>query len=331
MKKLYSTVIVIFLALFTFANPVDTSVPGNGNWKINSTWSLDRLPANIDTVVIPAGKIVVIDDIENLSADFLYIKVYGTLKFTNGKLWLNDKSSVVVFMGGSILGTGNSSETLRIGGVDKFSGGIDGALLGPVSASKTTGSSPYGFSSFSNTPLPVKFIGFNVARQNNNVLIQWVTAEEVNSSYYEVQRSENSNDWNTIASISAAVNTMLTHSYSYTDKNSTSQIAYYRIRQADVDGRFVITAVRMIKNEDGNTEIKVNATSSASIYVHFSEQVKANVVVRLTSSNGQVVSQKTFDEPVGQVIVPIQNAMKGVYIVTVTDGQNLKFSKQILL
>jgi hypothetical protein len=99
----------------------------------------------------------------------------------------------------------------------------------------------------------------------------------------------------------------------------------------DANGKFVITPVHMIKIENGDTEIKVSSSSSNSIYVHFSEQVKANVMIRLTSSNGQIVSQKTFGEPVGQVMMPVQNAIKGIYIVTVTDGQDLKFSKQILL
>jgi hypothetical protein len=99
----------------------------------------------------------------------------------------------------------------------------------------------------------------------------------------------------------------------------------------DIDGRFTITAVRTIKNENRDAEIKVNASSSNSIYVHFSEQVKENVVVRLISTTGQIVSQKTFDESVGQVVVAAQNTIKGIYIITATDGQNLKFSKQILL
>jgi hypothetical protein len=331
MKKLYSVIIVILTVTFTFANPVINSITANGNWKNSSTWNLSRVPADGDTVVIPTGKIVVIDNIQNLSTGFLYIKVYGVLKFSNGKLWLNDNSVVIIFNGGSITGTGNSSETLRIGIVEKFSSGIDGTLTISGFANKTTGTSPLGFNSSINILLPVKFVGFNVARQNNNVLVEWVTAEEMNSSYYEVQRSENGNDWNTIASIAASGTTTLTHSYSFTDRNIATKIVYYRIRQVDINGRFVITPVRMIKNENGGTEIKVNSSSSNSIYVHFSEQVKANVVIRLTSSNGQIVSQKTFGEPVGQVMVPVQNAIKGIYIVTVTDGQDLKFSKQILL
>src|SRR5258705_12240200 len=144
MKKLYSVIIVILTVNFTFANPVINSITANGNWKNSSTWNLSRVPADGDTVVIPAGKIVVIDNVENLSTESLYIKVYGILKFTNGKLWLDNNSTIIIFNGGSITGTGSSSETLRIGSVDKFSGGIDGTLTSAGFANKTTGISPLG-------------------------------------------------------------------------------------------------------------------------------------------------------------------------------------------
>ncbi len=313
MKKLYSTVIVILSVIFTFANPVNTALGNNNNWKDAASWSLNRKPQGGDTIVIPAGVTLIIDNNQDLHSQFLYVEIYGTLEINTGtRLKLNSASSIIVYTTGTI--NANSVTKLK---------GSDADVSGPKLANNTTSSSPNGFDFF--TPLPVKFIGFNVARQNNNVLVQWATAEEINSSYFEVQRSENGNDWNTITTITAAGNTTLTRSYSYTDRNVTAKVVYYRVRQVDIDGRFTITPVRMIKNETGNTEIKISATSSNSVYLHFSEQVKANVVVRLISTNGQVVSQKTFDEPVGQVMMPVQNALKGIYVVNITDGQDLKF------
>ena len=87
----------------------------------------------------------------------------------------------------------------------------------------------------------------------------------------------------------------------------------------------------MLKNENGNTEVDIIGASNTTIYLQFSEQIKNNVIVRLISMSGQIVSQQILDEPIGQVLVPVQNTMKGIYIVSVTDGQNIKFSKQLLL
>jgi hypothetical protein len=329
MKKLYTAVLLTLIINSVFANPVITAI-GNSNWKNNSTWSLNRVPANGDTVVIPAGKTVIIDNVQDLSTGFLYVKIYGTLKLSGGKLWVDANSSIIIYVGGALIGTGNSSETLRIDGVNKFWGHNDVTILGPAYANKTTGVSPNGFTLGSIT-LPVKFIGFSVSPQDHNAMIQWATAEEINSSYFEVQRSNNGSDWTTIANVTAAGNTTLTHSYSYTDKNIIGNLVYYRIKQVDIDGKFIITPVRMLKNEKGNAVVSIVGTSSNSTYVQFSEQIRNNVTVRLTSMSGQIVSQQILDEPFGQVLVPVQNTVKGVYIVSVTDGQNIKFSKQLLL
>jgi len=329
MKKLYTAVLLTIIINSVFASPVITAI-GNGNWKNNSTWSLNRVPANGDTVVIPAGKTVVIDNVQNLSNSFLYVKINGTLKLSGGKLWVDVNSSIIIYSGGALIGTGNSSETLRIDGVNKFWGHNDVTILGPAYANKTTGVSPNGFTLGSIT-LPVKFIGFSVSLQDHNAVIQWATAEEINSSYFELQRSNNGSDWSTIANITAAGNTTLTHSYSYTDKNISGNLVYYRIKQVDIDGKFIVTPVRKLKNENGNAVVSIAGASSNSIYVQFSEQIKNTVTVRVTSMSGQIVSQEILNEPIGQVSVPVQNRTKGIYIVSVTDGQNIKFSKQLLL
>ena len=130
-----------------------------------------------DTVVIPAGKTVVIDDVENLSSDFLYVKVYGTLKLTGGKLWLDVNSSGCIYIGGSVTGTGNSSETLKIDGVNKYWGHDDLTIFGPAYANQTTGVSPNGFN-LGIVTLPVKFISFSLASQNNNVIIEWAKPQK---------------------------------------------------------------------------------------------------------------------------------------------------------
>ena len=179
--------------------------------------------------------------------------------------------------------------------------------------------------------LPVRFISFNVALQDNNILVEWATAEESNSSYYEIERSENGINWSAVGVVKAAGNSSATNKYSFTDKNVSSKIVYYRIKQVDADGKFVETPIRMIKMQAGTATIKVTAASSNSIYVHFSEQVKANVMIRVASLSGQIISQQTINQPVGQVTIPAGTNARGIYVVTVSDGKDLTVSKTIAL
>jgi G8 domain len=327
MKNLYLITFSLLLATISIAAPTITAVSSNGNWINNSTWDLNRVPANGDTVIIPTGKTVVVNTNENPGT--LFIKVYGTLRLfgDGGILTVDNGGTIKVFTGGNITSSGSPSAQVRIGNQKKYQGN-EPDVNGPMIADKTTGP---GFVPFIEFTLPVRFISFNVARQNNNILVEWATAEESNSSYYEIERSENGINWTGIGIIKAAGNSSAINKYSFIDKNIISKIVYYRIKQVDADGKFVETSIRMIKMQAGTATIKITAASSNSIYVHFSEQVKANVMIRVASISGQIVSQQTINQPVGQVIIPSHTNTRGIYVVTVSDGQNLTISKSIVL
>ena len=203
MKKFYLPVLFFLVTLTAFAGPTNNAVPASGNWKNTSTWNLNRLPQHGDTVVIPVGVTVYITDIQNYSTEDLYIKVYGTLDISGGKLWLGVNSVIIVYTGGTITASGSPSETLKIGGDVKFEGTM-GSIVGPAVATSSTGTAPSGFLPFPEAPLPVKFIGFNIARQQNDVLVQWVTGEESSNDYFEVQRSENGTNWYVVGKVAGA-------------------------------------------------------------------------------------------------------------------------------
>jgi hypothetical protein len=322
MKTIYSITFFLLISSISFATPKITAI-SNGNWSNSSSWDLNRVPANGDTVIIPVGKTITIVNSE--APGLLYIQVYGTLKLNGGKLTIDDNSTILVYGGAKITSSGSSSEKIKIGNTEKYRG-TDSDVIGAQMANQTTGGGFVGFS-----PLPVKFIAFDVSKQNNYVLVEWITAEEVNSSYYQVERSLNGSDWTAIGTVNSSTNSNTTKSYSLIDKNISAKIIYYRIRQVDLDGKFVITPVRSIKMQNGNTEIKITAASNNSVYIHFSEEQKSCVMITITSFSGQSISKQTINHPVGQVMVQTRTTSHGAYIVTVNDGNGLSVSKQILL
>lgn len=95
------------------------------------------------------------------------------------------------------------------------------------------------FASPIGTVVPVLFSQFDAKCSTNGTLITWTTAQESNSSYFEVQRSVDGNTWKTIGSTPAAGNSALDRRYSQVDLEAGN--AVYRIRQVDRDGQFVYT------------------------------------------------------------------------------------------
>lgn len=306
----------------------------NSKWDAGSTWNLNRAPVSGDTVIIPAGKTVIIDNMENLAhgnANNVYVQVYGTLLFQkNGKLVLNENSKITVYPGGVIRGTGSSSQSIRIGNKHKFFGNeIIYTYSSPRIADPSTDISPYGFTRSNDIVLPVKFVSFSASSKYKNVLIEWTAAEEGNAGLYELERSENAKTWTTVTVVSATGNGAANH-YSYTDKSFTAEVVYYRVKQVDPKGNHTFSEVNSIKREGEMTAapIKISAKNS-QVVLQFDKQVKGAVEVNLISLSGQVLSRQTLQAPVGQYAV--SSNLKGAYIVSVSNAKDLAIARQISL
>jgi hypothetical protein len=81
MKQFYFLILSVVLFKVSFSAPVITA-SSNGYWNSPATWNLNRLPLVGDSIVIPVGKTITISDDQTFKG-FVYIKVYGLLKFQN--------------------------------------------------------------------------------------------------------------------------------------------------------------------------------------------------------------------------------------------------------
>ncbi len=96
--------------------------------------------------------------------------------------------------------------------------------------------------------LPLNLISFTGSKQNNDALLQWKTANEINTSRFEIQRSENGIDFITAGTVAAGSSL-----YSFADVNTfiTKQIVFYRLKSIDADGKFSYSGIVKLSNEQG--------------------------------------------------------------------------------
>ncbi|HEV7620586.1 MAG TPA: hypothetical protein VGO09_02565, partial [Flavisolibacter sp.] len=149
---------------------------------------------------------------------------------------------------------------------------------------------------------------------------------------YEIERSIDGSNWNTIAYVMASGSTNNVNNYSYTDKNINANVIYYRIKQVDNGGSFTYTIIETLKTAITNSGIEVKiASADHKVILQFSQEVKSNVVVRFISFGGQVISQQTVNQPMGQVVLNADASLRGNYIVSVSNNQDLNTARQIIL
>lgn len=95
-------------------------------------------------------------------------------------------------------------------------------------------------------PLPVEIIFFNANQQYKQNIIEWKTATEINTSYFEVERATDNVIFSSLGTITAAFNSKDVVSYQLVDKQPKNGLNYYRLKQYDVNGSLTIYPVIIV-------------------------------------------------------------------------------------
>lgn len=85
-------------------------------------------------------------------------------------------------------------------------------------------------------PLPVELLDFSVTKSKDGNLVEWSTASEYQSDYFEVYKSSNGTDWLNLINIQAAGFSTYLQEYEYFDRDLREGYIYYRLEQTDIDG-----------------------------------------------------------------------------------------------
>jgi hypothetical protein len=97
--------------------------------------------------------------------------------------------------------------------------------------------SPFGVGD-QNAPLPVELLYFTAECKPQGTALRWATASEVNSAYFELQRSDNMIDWTLLKTIPALGFHSSTYHYpEVLDTEPSQATRYYRLKQVDFDGK----------------------------------------------------------------------------------------------
>lgn len=102
---------------------------------------------------------------------------------------------------------------------------------------------------FSCTVLPINLLTFNahLVEQQNYILLEWLTALEINNSHFIIEKSYNAKDWINIGLIYSQGNTIEQKEYSMIDKElRLGAVHYYRLKQVDFDGNFSYASIQSV-------------------------------------------------------------------------------------
>jgi hypothetical protein len=177
---------------------------------------------------------------------------------------------------------------------------------------------PAGSQVLTDTASGVRLSTFHASTNNNAVQLNWTVACRISFARFEVQRSADGINFNTISSFQADYLRCL-QPFDYTDASAIGQV-YYRIKVGDIDGRYSTEKViRITGKKITETEIKVVSPVNGSflqltVLATGTEQIG----VQLLTGTGSILQSFNMHpaKGVNRIEVPFTVSRAGVYFLS---------------
>lgn len=182
-------------------------------------------------------------------------------------------------------------------------------------------------------PLPVEFISFKGAAKETRSVLNWSTATEVNSDYFEVQRSVNGIDFKSIGTVKSAgfSNSML--AYEFVDVQPAQGYNYYRLRQVDRDGKEEMTNVIAVYFTKKSMAIYPNPVIGSEISVQLPDENMAVKEVSLMDLSGKMIQSIPVETSGGYInqFTLDNSIMPGTYLLRVADASGIVWTEKVVV
>ncbi|MFC5282753.1 T9SS type A sorting domain-containing protein [Pedobacter alpinus] len=177
--------------------------------------------------------------------------------------------------------------------------------------------------------LPVTLINYT-AKLNTNGIVQlnWLTESEINNSYFEILRSTDGKNFNTIVKVFGAGNSTQQTQYNYTDPTPISGTNYYQLIQYDKDGKQTDLGIRGVDVSFSLKELSVYPNPASSL-VNLSFDAEVYQKVEIIDLTGKMLVNETINKQESNISLDISKLATGVYNIKLT-GQKKVITKQIV-
>jgi len=174
----------------------------------------------------------------------------------------------------------NNSGGPNFGAFDCNDWTFSGANALDGETSNSTAASPYP-SPAQTCPavLPVTLTSFSARSKNHSIELSWITLSEINNNYFEVLRSNDGNNFQSIGKVNGNRNSNKEIKYEFNDNRPTAGLNYYKLKQVDLDGRFEFSYIIKIENKSNKVKIyPTNIVNNINIEIEDVESTTLTIV-----------------------------------------------------
>jgi GH35 family endo-1,4-beta-xylanase len=197
------------------------------------------------------------------------------------------------------------------------------SITAPATARKAA--STFGNVSFGlvGSPLPIDLISFAAHQIDEQIALNWKTANEKSFSHFEVQKGLNNKEFSSFDKIGGQSKS----NYSAIDFNPENGLNYYRLKMVDLDGTTKYSKIISQEFNKNNAFLTViNPAENGEIKINTN---LINPEFNLFNSAGQKLDFKKIESSLSQFSILPLEVKSGIYFLTVKND-NKQFTKKII-
>jgi hypothetical protein len=172
--------------------------------------------------------------------------------------------------------------------------------------------------------LPITLLDFSGRAKKAGVELSWSTASEQNNAYFEIQRSGDGREFETIGQVKGAGNSRQKLQYEYFDHSPLVGLAYYRLRQVDLDHQASYSQKIhvTVAGEGLSAKLYPNPTDGL-IHLRFGTELSNRLPqVTVYDLSGRRCSSQLKPDGANEVLLDVSGLSAGTYLVEIITGAN---------
>ena len=179
--------------------------------------------------------------------------------------------------------------------------------------------------------LPVELLGF-IARkgQENEVILEWQTSKEVNSSHFEIEKQVGGS-FARIGTETAAGTSEVQLGYAFVDRTPMAPVVYYRLKSVDLDGSFEYSQTVEVFFDEFNQRYEVYPNPVVDVLTVREWTLSGEPVgYELTDLRGRILADGLWEATQGELKIDMNHWARGTYQLTLIDLKGSRYSTKVV-
>ena len=182
------------------------------------------------------------------------------------------------------------------------------------------------------TILPLTLLSFEGNLNNGEVFLSWATSKEVNTSYFDVEKSAGPQPFIPFQEIPAGDNNYTVLHYFATDPSPFSPDSYYRLKMVDLDGRFNYSPVVHISSQPQDEVMIYPNPASSFVWLKTTSAKSKIYQIGIISMEGKKLGVQSVNLDAGshETYITLPCKSRQLLFIVLTDESGYRQTLKIL-